>query len=285
MQDGGYPVRNNKPPSRLWAALAVAAVFVLSTVPAAADRSAFDEDPRALIAGYNTTTHYSLGEDPWDVWVCDLPDAIMDLAPAEVVALFEEELVPYFEWLSRGRYRPVFRIGGVAEAPSFHLRERCLDSVSEKYAGVTQQDRPHGALVIFNEPVKNNYGEFGNTLVLSSGDLTVQHSMYPKNARFVVLSGTTAAAPGSLPRFAYSGSLPHLYAVAHEIGHAIGFPHSIRFNPYDHEMDIMADIRQRPGLQVGTTAINRYAAGWMDPSEVEEYGGGRSLHALSLSCF
>ncbi len=257
------------------------AVTLFTAVPAAAEENGYDEDPLGLVAGYSTTTHYSLGEDLWDVWICEIPEAILDFSPSEVAALFEEEIVPYFEWLSGGRYRPVFRLGGVAEAPSFDEREHCLDSVVETSAAIAHDDRPQGAVVIFNEPTKLNFGDFGSTLATSPSELTVQYSTYPNNARLVRLSGTTAAEPGSLPRFAYSGSLPHLYVVAHEIGHAIGFPHSMRFNPYDHEMDIMADLRQEPGLHVGTIAINRYAAGWMDPSEVEEHGGGKSLYALN----
>ncbi len=44
----------------------------------------------------------------------------------------------------------------------------------------------------------------------------------------------------------------------------------------------MGDNDAVSGLQIGTIAINRYAAGWMDPTEVAIYrGGGSSRYTLS----
>ena len=46
-------------------------------------------------------------------------------------------------------------------------------------------------------------------------------------------------------------------------------------------MDIMSGAEVAPGLQVGTIAINRYAAGWIDQEEVEVYSGsGKSRYTL-----
>ncbi len=44
----------------------------------------------------------------------------------------------------------------------------------------------------------------------------------------------------------------------------------------------MSDTEAAPGLQIGTIAINRYAAGWIDRDEVEIYPGeGRSRYVLA----
>ena len=66
------------------------------------------------------------------------------------------------------------------------------------------------------------------------------------------------------------------------MGHALGFPHSQRFGEYDNPMDIMSRVDDRTKLKVGTAAINRYAAGWIDPSEVAIYGG-EGTHRYKLS--
>jgi len=66
------------------------------------------------------------------------------------------------------------------------------------------------------------------------------------------------------------------HTLAHEIGHTLGLPHSPRFSDYDNLMDIMSQIEDDRKLNVGTIAINRYAAGWIDPGQVAIFeGAGR----------
>ena len=71
------------------------------------------------------------------------------------------------------------------------------------------------------------------------------------------------------------------------MGHAIGFPHSYggltyyldepdEVYPYDNPMDIMSS-----GGLIGTVAVNRYAAGWIDPANVAVHPKGQT-HTYEL---
>lgn len=77
----------------------------------------------------------------------------------------------------------------------------------------------------------------------------------------------------------------NLETLAHELGHAwMGWPHShaeVRWddeegglpNPYANALDFMSGLALSPTLgwhqdMPSTLALNRYAAGWIDPSEV-----------------
>ena len=66
------------------------------------------------------------------------------------------------------------------------------------------------------------------------------------------------------------------------MGHALGFPHSYggltyfldepdEVYEYDNPMDIMSS-----GGLIGTVAVNRYAAGWMDPANVAIHPKGKT---------
>lgn len=104
-------------------------------------------DPLGLIAGYDLTTFYSLGDDQWEVWVCDSPDGDLDISASELVKVLESELVPYFDWLSGGRYRPVFKAGdpGVVAAAGF---AQCLEAVAGHVEAGTE-----GVVTIVNQEV------------------------------------------------------------------------------------------------------------------------------------
>ncbi len=268
----------------LFAGLAIL-LLAPSSAAAAAERNdeLYEDDPLGLITAFNVTTHYSLGEDLWDVWICELPEGTLAISPEETVELLRAEVVPYFSWISKGRYRPSFRVGGVVEAVSYDYGRGCSEPVSEASENIESAERPEGAIVIVNKFISNSTGSIGFIDNVSSVKLKAGLdgvTTYPRNGRELSLSGASVAKPGSLPNIVLRTPLPVLSTVAHEMGHAIGFPHSYRFSPYDHPMDVMGDSDAVPGLQVGTVAINRYAAGWMDPSEVEIYESGRSRYTL-----
>ena len=88
--------------------------------------------------------------------------------------------------------------------------------------------------------------------------------------------------------------------VAHEMGHVLGWPHSYNYrgeeaifdldedgvidhdivDEYDNSTDIMSG-GSHIDLATGTPAINRYAAGWIDPEDVAVYSGEPAIHELS----
>ncbi|MDE0130633.1 MAG: hypothetical protein OXQ32_00005, partial [bacterium] len=247
--------------------LAVAGIVFLSG-PAVADHGQ-QADPLELIAGYDITTHYSLGDDLWEVWVCESPDGDLDLSASEIVKVFQSELVPYFNWLSDGRYRPVFRAGSPGSVTASGFRQ-CLDEV----AGHVQTG-VEGVVTIVNQETGFARGDPGGTFARSTGggpwEIVQEATLFPESGRSVNAGGEMV-------------SPPLISIIAHELGHALWFPHSYRFDPgeYDNPMDILSDAETAPGLQVGTIAINRYAAGWIDRDDVAVYSGeGRSRYVLA----
>ena len=248
------------------------------------DEGVYDDDPLGLIAAYNITTFFSLDRDDlWDVWICEVPEGTLEFSPEAAVGRFEDEIAPYFDWLSGGRYRPVFRVGGVIEASSFDNWSGCETPVSEASSKLGEEDRPRGVLIVVNMVTTASFGSFGAYGFPSPVEVRIYGSpTYPSNPRVVQLGGQVLAEPGTLPPTGFVlGPLPKISTVAHEMGHGVGFPHSYRSSPYDNPMDVMSNNDALAGLQVGTIAINRYAAGWMDPEQVRIHAGGRVVYRLS----
>lgn len=290
----GASDRRREASPRLFVAISIAAAVLglvsiwtaatpFSRAPAVDTDALYEVDPLRLIAGYNLTTHYTLDEDLWDVWICEVAEGNLDISPEKVASLLESEIVPYFDWLSGGRYRPVFRMGGTVKTTSFDNRGSCYLPVWEASGSAVPEDRAEGAMLIVNKPSYGSIGSLGAISHVSRIEVELRAFTFPDNTRFLYLDGRAVAEPGSLPSPPVEGAtLPKLSTVAHELGHAIGFPHSYRFVRYDNPMDIMGDNDPVSGLRIGTIAINRYAVGWMDPAEVAIHSGGEtSRYTLS----
>ena len=247
----------------------------LFMAPAAANT---DDDPLGLLVGYDVSSYYSLGEDHWEVWICESPEGDLDLSASEIAGVLESELVPYFDWLSGGRYRPIFRAGtpGKVEAPGF---EPCFDSI----AGMSRPGT-EGVIALVNQEQilpQGDPGPWAWTVKDDQGRIEPVGTSYPDNGRNVVGGGDlVVAAPGQVEE-----STPPLISIlARELGHALQFPYSYHFDPggYENPMDVMSNPDATPGLQVGTIALNRYAAGWIDHEDVEIYRGiGKRRYTLS----
>jgi hypothetical protein len=80
-----------------------------------------------------------------------VPEGELDLVPEEVVNVLRAEITPYFVWLSGGRYRPVFRVGGTIETTSLNYRSECFRSVWVDSRKKAQRDRAEGAVFITNK--------------------------------------------------------------------------------------------------------------------------------------
>ena len=70
-------------------------------------------EPLGLIAGSSELRMHSLGEDLWEVWVCDTQGGRISVDPAEVARVLNSEVAPFYRWLSEDAYRPSFRPGGI----------------------------------------------------------------------------------------------------------------------------------------------------------------------------
>ena len=259
----------------------------------------FTADPLGLIAAYELSTYYTSGErtDTWAVWVCQPDGSTISHDPAYYKELFDREIIPYYEWLSGGKYNLRF-----VEGSTVHLDERvrphytrrdCIDLIEDTHpkTGVRWRDgSSNGALIMINAPpgdvdwcgvtswdkdTRIAERTIGN---ISTGELVGKlvygyDGTYPSNGRNVLV---------------FAGDCLVVNTVAHELGHGIGFPHTSAIKDlYDNLMDYMSGGTTESAwtgsvARVGTMSTNRYAAGWIDPSDVAVYPGGGETVTYNL---
>ena len=263
-------------------AVAMLASIALALPARAQTADPYQSDPIDLIAYRDETRTYSGGVDAWEVWVCDVPDGSVSVTAAAAAALFDSSVRPYFEAISGGAYSPRFVAAGrvVASQPSnwpdqpFRFQSECESLVRNGTGGGSE-----GAIIVVDADYTGGYAT-GGVPCFSGGSCA---STYPQNARLAVVGGSTAATVG--------GVAPALRTVAHEIGHALFWPHSfgglVDFEgnivyEYDNPMDVMSG-GDRESLDIGTIGVNRYASGWLDPSELIYHRGGSFSYTLRAS--
>ncbi|MDE0138636.1 MAG: fibronectin type III domain-containing protein [bacterium] len=262
-----------------------------------------DHDPLGLIADHRFARSYTLGADTWEVWVCDVADGDLPVDAADAATLLNREITPYFAWLSGGRYRPEFVVGGVVEADPTHESPRASDYECEDRVAEVSEGGAQGAVIVLDKEEAVSSGGVGRQNSSHvDGTWTVSAGAFPDNSRSVQLTAETV-----LPVSAYCSDCTYpddirLDVVAHEVGHALGWPHSfggnrpetsealleidIDIDEYDNPMDMISgsphgwELR-RHGLVAGTIAVNRYAAGWIDPDDVAVHDGGIASYVLA----
>ena len=223
--------------------------------------------------------------------------------------MLNAELPPFFSWLSEGRYALSFVPGGSVRANS---QQGCLHSIGTRSTGGN-----HAAIVVSTLHVADAAGVFSHGGPGSfCWDDVASHlgwcEFYPGNQRWVWMGWFTTVGDQWSPIALSSiesgiGSLDALDALdvistaAHEIGHTLSWPHSFTgttmlddgaIYEYDNPMDVMSEgptatyeddsVTTFGRVLAGTHALNRYAAGWIQPDQVELYPrGDLSLHAIS----
>ena len=261
---------------------------LVSSVWATANRD--DHGTLGLIADHRFARSYSLDTDRWEVWVCDVADGHERVDLQDAVSLMNREVTPYFSWLSGRRYRPEFMAGGTVRADGDRSGEHAGDYDCDDRVEEVSEGGSEGVVIILDKNITVSHGGLG-----SRNSSYVDHTWqvtsgtFPENDREIELAASTV-----LPTSAYCPDCRYrnhidLDIVAHEMGHALGWPHSFggirpetseafleigqNIDEYDNPMDLMSGSPNEPqlgtyGLVAGTIAPNRYAAGWIDPQDV-----------------
>jgi hypothetical protein len=213
------------------------------------------------------------GDDPWEVFVCHVPIDTQSpvyaglplrvaLKPDAVASILDEKVTAYFDTLSNGAYHPRFTAGGEVSIGATDQPQACVDM-----AIAASHPQAHGVIAIADaEHNAGNSGGFAN-------------------------AGTACAAPpcpaGTTRRSAYVGASdfssdwgdqPPMDLIEHEIGHAIGWPHSgydaTLPEPTQSALDVMSNSAAPRLVEPGrrnapdTLAVNRLSAGWLPTSSV-----------------
>ena len=232
------------------------------SVDASADP--FLEDPNGVVPLASFMERYSLDQDVWEVWRCDVPGNVLTLSHAEILDILAGTTV-FYDGLSNGAYDPVFVTGGDVTATSTGA---CRDQVA---AASGHRADAEGAFIVTDDGLAGFGGpgyECGTASQCASTPAT-----YPDNARAVVVGGQTLR---SFPLVA-----------AHELGHALHWPHSSSggSNDYDNYSDLMSGNRKANGASnpepYATLGINRYRSGWIDPADlIVHTSGDRTLELV-----
>lgn len=213
-------------------------------------------DPLGLIVGVDTIRQHTLGEDVFDVWTCGVPESA-----GSYVADMQAEIGPYFEFHSRGRYRPRFVPKGSAGSDT----GACVN-----HSTANASADANGALHV--TPTSGGFASPG----IMCGFTPCSSELYRNNSQRYGFVGSSRA---------------FLSTVAHEMGHMLHWPHSHTGSgdDYDNAADLMSGNYGiwDDGRAVGsfddpyaTAVINLYAAGWIDPTEVRMVGGGAGTFEL-----
>ena len=235
----------------------------------------YNSDPLQLIAHAGFARTYSLPEsteDRLDVWLCNTPQTPPFLyyseklnhrhTPSNYAAAFAMLVTPWFDWLSGGLYTPKFSPGGVVSvSESTDYYRSCYSEVLGRYSG-GQSDIEGVVIVVGVTSRESILGQSG------CGSYAQRGKGFPDNGRRVMV-------------YAFADAT----LLAHEMGHGLCWPHSYSGETeydgevweYDNPMDIMgwiSDVRPASLPRLGTSAINRYAAGWIPPSQVAVHTPG-----------
>lgn len=252
--------------------VAVVAAFIVPWGAATANMSAqlendvYGWEPLGVIAGSSELRMHSLGEDLWEVWVCDTADGTVAVTPTAAATILNDEVAPFYRWLSGDRYQPLFYAGGTVREGT-----GCAGSVADH---VTSE--PNGVIIITDTATNGGSAQSGLWCPYE-GMCPPSPSTYPDNYRTVTLGS-----------YAVIGPNPRLVTVIHELGHTLHFGHTYSgltvgtWGEYDNPIDVMSKAGDRT-VVMGTPALNRYIAGWIDAAQVSLVDGSGTFDVSPLT--
>jgi len=223
-------------------------------------QTSVDGDPLNLVLYPEELRRYTSGKDVFEVWECpDADGTPASVTAAEFVAAAEAQMTEYFSWLSNGRYDPDFIVGGVV--PTVGSAAPLMDCAAWGESNAT--GLATGALYI-----SNTVDGLGGPGFSCAGITLSCPATYPENRREGFIGIARSGWPATL---------------AHEIGHMLSWSHSktgVSGSDYDNAIDVMSGNYGEWASGYGsypdpyaTVAINRYAAGWIDPGGVAVWDG------------
>jgi hypothetical protein len=233
------------------------------------------ESSRQDLAGLDSMVAVDefLGVDRWEVAICRIPDDVEDptfATDAERLAIDAEAIAgrlvgvsAYFARWSHDRYDiewiPAADVMITPDETSYDCADRALDASEPTTTGVlVVADAQH----VVEAP--GGWGRRG------------ERCERPCAAR----ASRRAAYVGASDFVSYWGDDSPLDLIEHEIGHALGWPHSASAagvgdsHVYDSTLDVMSnsaaprDVDPTRRHAPGVLALNAWAAGWWDDSEV-----------------
>lgn len=185
------------------------------------------------------------------------------VVPATVAAWANATITSWFRSASKGRYTPTFVAAGEVT-----LDER-VNSRGCVYQAATQLDDSFTSIMAVVD-IPSGVTSWG-----TPGDYTTTSTdvKSPYVWTLLAMGSPLRLAPRGIVLGAYNSSGSGSVAV-HELGHALGWPHSFvgPASEYDSRYDVMSaqpvDGCGRTCPVQNTLAINRLASGWIDANEV-----------------
>ncbi len=203
----------------------------------------------------------ALGKDLWEVVICRIPaDHDEKMYDVEAMRLTEsaawviEQLEPvgdYFRRWSRDRYSVEFVPASIDVAPDFGDPARCVEVA-------VAQSRPEADGVLVVADAQHDVGVGGGWG--TDGAPCLEPCSFQESRRVIYVGAADFVTVGSIP----------LDLLEHELGHALGWPHSRWHRDYDSVVDVMgasASGRSADPARVhgpGILAVNRYLSGWLE---------------------